>query len=128
MNIENSPPPTFSDLLQKTLHCSRYAKRVLEIDPALLDWLQNNHTTPFDRAEMQALLQMLDPCDETELARVVRQLRKLVMVRLILRDLNGLADLIRSDAYDHRAGRSLRAARAGLSDASHAAAIRQPDR
>jgi len=93
MNIENSPPPTFSDLLQKTLHCSRYAKRVLEIDPALLDWLQNNHTTPFDRAEMQALLQMLDPCDETELARVVRQLRKLVMVRLILRDLNGLADL-----------------------------------
>lgn len=93
MNIENSPPSTFSDLLQKTLHCSRYAKRVLEIDPALLDWLQNNHTTPFERAEMQALLQMLDPCDETELARVVRQLRKLVMVRLILRDLNGLADL-----------------------------------
>jgi [glutamine synthetase] adenylyltransferase / [glutamine synthetase]-adenylyl-L-tyrosine phosphorylase len=113
MNIENSPPATFSDLLQKTLHCSRYAKRVLEIDPALLDWLQNNHATPFDRAEMQAALQKLDPQpstairgggegaahatstfnDEAELARAVRQLRKQVMVKLILRDLNGLADL-----------------------------------
>src|SRR5450759_1582216 len=115
MNIENSPPATFSDLLQKTLHCSRYAKRVLEIDPALLDWLQNNYTTPFDRAEMQAALQQtgLDPQpspairggdegvahatstfnDEAELARTVRQLRKQVMVKLILRDLNGLADL-----------------------------------
>jgi [glutamine synthetase] adenylyltransferase / [glutamine synthetase]-adenylyl-L-tyrosine phosphorylase len=115
MNIENSPPATFSDLLQKTVHCSRYAKRVLEIDPALLDWLQNNYTTPFDRAEMQAALQQtgLDPQpspairggdegvahatstfnDEAELARTVRQLRKQVMVKLILRDLNGLADL-----------------------------------
>lgn len=95
MNTANSPPTTFADLLQKTLHCSRYAKRVLEAEPVLLNWLQENYTTPCSRAEMQALLQqsglILD--DEAELARAVRRLRKQVMVKLILRDLNGLADL-----------------------------------
>lgn len=139
MNIVNSPPANFSDLLQKMLRCSRYAKRELEIDPALLDWLQNNHTTPFDRAEMQALLEQAVPSpqpspernpapqsspangrgskresqftnsgeggsnrvatatgsfdSEAGLARAVRRLRKQVMLKLILRDLNGLADL-----------------------------------
>jgi glutamate-ammonia-ligase adenylyltransferase len=117
MNTENSPRADFAGLLQKTLHCSRYAKRTLESEPALLDWLQNNHRTPFGRAEMQAALQRsgsdpqpsphpasaggsdrvaaaTDSFDsEAGLARALRQLRKQVMVRLILRDLNGLAGL-----------------------------------
>ncbi len=95
MNTENSQPATYASLLQQTLRCSRYAKHILEIDPALLNWLQQNHTTPFDRAEMQARLQGLvsDPGDEAALARAVRRLRKQVMVKLILRDLNGLAGL-----------------------------------
>src|SRR3989338_6049585 len=93
MNTANLPP--FDGLLQKTQRCSRYARHVLEADPSLLNWLQGNYTTPCDRAEMQALLQQcgLSPDDETGLTRAVRKLRKQVMVKLILRDLNGLCDL-----------------------------------
>ena len=162
MNTANSQTTSFSDLLQKTLHCSRYAKRVLETDPSLLNWLQENYTAPCNRAEILALLQQSlpssqpslavrvpagrpEPLDgrreysanspprpqpspaanpspqsspacgesaargaqpgervayatselnpEAELARAVRMLRKRVMVKLMLRDLNGLADL-----------------------------------
>src|SRR5450756_1938 len=95
MNIVNSPPTIFADLLQKTLYCSRYAKRALETDHRLLNWLQESYATPCSRTEMQVLLQQsgLDLNDETGLARAVRKLRKQVMVKLILRDLNGLADL-----------------------------------
>lgn len=95
MNIANSQPATFDALLKKTLQCSRYAKRTLETDPPLLNWLQQSYATPCSRAEMQALLQQsrLTLDDETDLARAVRILRKQVMVKLILRDLNGLADL-----------------------------------
>ncbi len=95
MNIVNSIPPAFADLLQKTLHCSRYAKRTLETDPHLLDWLQRNYTTSCSRTELRDLLLLsgLDLDDETQLACAVRKLRKQVMVKLILRDINGLADL-----------------------------------
>ena len=135
MNIANSQPATFDALLKKTLQCSRYAKRALETDPPLLNWLQQSYATPCSRAEMQALLQQPAPSpqpsdgttnhstrlsndngqvagypasgrgsnrvatatdsfdSETNLARALRILRKQVMVRLILRDLNGLADL-----------------------------------
>ncbi|MEO8331559.1 MAG: bifunctional glutamine synthetase adenylyltransferase/deadenyltransferase, partial [Gallionella sp.] len=95
MNIENSPSSTFTALLDKALRCSRYAKRVLETDQVLLDWLRENHSTPCDRSEIKALLLQsgLDLADEAELTRTVRKLRKQVMVKLILRDLNGLADL-----------------------------------
>jgi len=95
MNTANLPPASLASLLQKTSHCSRYAKRVLETDPSLLEWLQQSYASPCSRAEMQGLLQQsgLNLDDETELARAVRKLRKQVMVKLILRDLNGLADL-----------------------------------
>jgi glutamate-ammonia-ligase adenylyltransferase len=111
----DSLPATFDDFLQKTVHCSRYARHIFEADRQLLDWLQENYATPCNRAEMQALLQESAPSpqpspacgrggdgvahatlafdDETSLARAVRRLRKQVMTKLILRDLNGLADL-----------------------------------
>ena len=95
MNIANSQPATFDALLKKTLQCSRYAKRALETDPPLLNWLQQSYSAPCSRVEMQALLQQsgLALDDEADLGRAVRILRKQVMVKLILRDLNGLADL-----------------------------------
>src|ERR1039458_1943349 len=43
MNIVNSPPTALADLLQKTLYCSRYAKRALETDHRLLNWLQESY-------------------------------------------------------------------------------------
>ncbi len=93
MNTANLPP--FGSLLQKTLHCSRYARHALEADASLLNWLQENYATPCDRAEMQLLLEQYDlaPDDEAGLAHAVRRLRKQVMVKLILRDLNGLCGL-----------------------------------
>src|SRR5665647_1159184 len=53
MNIVNSIPLAFADLLQKTLRCSRYAKRALETDQNLLGWLQENYATSCSRAEMR---------------------------------------------------------------------------
>jgi glutamate-ammonia-ligase adenylyltransferase len=95
MNIVISPYSTFDDMLQVTLYCSRYAKRVLETDPRMLNWLQESYNSPCQREDMQVLLQKsgLNPGNETELAQAMRNLRKQVMVKLILRDLNGLADL-----------------------------------
>ena len=95
MNIVNSQPAILADMLQKTLFCSRYTKRVLETDDSLLNWLQENYNSPCNCTEMLDLMQQsgLDLDDEIELAQAVRKLRKKVMVKLILRDLNGLADL-----------------------------------
>lgn len=95
MNTANSPPATFNDLLPKMLQGSRYAKHLLEADPTLLNWLQENFATPCTRLEIQAWLPLskFDLSNETELAGAVRKLRKQVMLKLTLRDLNGLADL-----------------------------------
>jgi glutamate-ammonia-ligase adenylyltransferase len=95
MSVPGSQPATFDALLQKTVYCSRYAKRAVESDPDLLDWLRNNYSDCCNRAEIQALLQEsgLDLTDEFELSQAVRNVRTQVMVKLILRDLNGLADL-----------------------------------
>jgi glutamate-ammonia-ligase adenylyltransferase len=95
MNTENALLKSFSDCLQKTFLCSRYARRVLESDAQLLDWLQENYTTPCSRDEIQNLLLQsgFNLNDEALLGRAVRRLRKQVMVKLILRDLNGLSDL-----------------------------------
>jgi len=95
MNTSSSQPKAFDVLLEKTMHCSRYAKRTLDSDPVLLDWLRNNYSTRCDKVEIQALLQQSghDLTDETELGHEVRKVRAQVMVKLILRDLNGLADL-----------------------------------
>ncbi|MFZ3019423.1 MAG: bifunctional [glutamate--ammonia ligase]-adenylyl-L-tyrosine phosphorylase/[glutamate--ammonia-ligase] adenylyltransferase [Gallionella sp.] len=115
MNTSHPPSASFADLLQHTVNCSRYARHILKVDPDLLNWLQANYATPCDGSEMLALLQQSAPSpppspasgrggervadatmmvsDETELSRAVRRLRKQVMVKLILRDLNGLCDL-----------------------------------
>ncbi|HEY0665098.1 MAG TPA: bifunctional [glutamate--ammonia ligase]-adenylyl-L-tyrosine phosphorylase/[glutamate--ammonia-ligase] adenylyltransferase [Gallionella sp.] len=93
MNTANSQ--NYDDYMQKMLRCSRYAKHALDADISLLNWLQNNHGTPCSREEIQSLLLQsgFDLDSDTELSRAVRRLRKQVMVKLILRDLNGLADL-----------------------------------
>ena len=91
----NSTTLTFPDLLQKTLRCSRYAKRALDTDPQLLKWLQENFSAPCSSQEMQELMLQsgMNLDDETGLARAMRRLRKQVMVKLIMRDLNGMAGL-----------------------------------
>ncbi len=81
----------FAVLLSETLACSRYVQRMLNSDPDLQNWLQQHCDTPCSSAEMQTLLDGAD--DEAQLGPAVRKLRKRVMCKLILRDINGLADL-----------------------------------
>lgn len=95
MNTLTAVPHDFYSLLEKAQQCSRYARRVLQADPDLLVWLQKNYSTPCNRAEILTLLEQsgLSLADETQLTKAVRVVRKQIMVKLILRDLNGLADL-----------------------------------
>jgi glutamate-ammonia-ligase adenylyltransferase len=93
MNTANAQK--FDGFMRRLMSCSRYAQRALNTDSGLLDWLQNNFDSPCDRNDILALLLQSghNLNNEADLARAVRRLRKQVMVKLILRDLNGLADL-----------------------------------
>lgn len=95
MNTLHTSTADFCARLEKTKHCSRYAKRLLEAEPTLLAWLQAHYNAPCNRREISALLQQtgLDLGDEAQLSSAVRIVRKQVMLKLILRDLSGLADL-----------------------------------
>lgn len=52
-----------------------------------------HYAKPFTAADMQALFLNADITDDISLKNALRQCRKLVLSRLIFRDLNGLADL-----------------------------------
>jgi len=80
-------------LIAKAINLSRYAKRLTESDPAALDLLRATLFIPWDAAAMQAILDGCAIDDETALKKALRVLRKQVMLRLIVRDLAGLADL-----------------------------------
>ncbi len=86
---------TFEQLLNTTIAGSRYAKHTLDSDSQLSKWLQNNYTS---RCNQQDIIQILhelalDLDNEDQLGCALRRLRKRVMLKLILRDLNGLTDL-----------------------------------
>ncbi|MDD5179770.1 MAG: bifunctional [glutamate--ammonia ligase]-adenylyl-L-tyrosine phosphorylase/[glutamate--ammonia-ligase] adenylyltransferase [Gallionellaceae bacterium] len=83
----------FDAALRRTLHCSRYVQRLLDSDSELLPWLRINYAQPCNAAEMQAWLDAMPVTDDDSLSRALRRLRKLVMLKLLARDLGGLADL-----------------------------------
>ena len=73
--------------------CSPFAERLFIKDALLMqDSLQNLHK-PYLLADMQNFLSQQNVADESELKRALRLLRRHVMARIIVRDLNGLADL-----------------------------------
>jgi glutamate-ammonia-ligase adenylyltransferase len=74
-----------------TTHLSRFAARLLDAEPGL--WEAGKLGQPFSPAEMETLLSQANVIDEAGLSKALRILRKRVMLRLIARDLNGLADL-----------------------------------
>jgi glutamate-ammonia-ligase adenylyltransferase len=90
MQNTSAPPAA---LIEKALGLSRYARRLTEIDSAALDRLRETLFTPWDAAAMQAFLDGGTVEDDAALKRTLRILRKQVMLRLIVRDLAGLADL-----------------------------------
>jgi glutamate-ammonia-ligase adenylyltransferase len=83
----------FDQILQATIRHSHYAARLLDSDPGLRDWLQQHYAAPCLPSEVTAWLDVLPGGDEATLSSSLRLLRKQVLLKLIARDLNGLADL-----------------------------------
>ena len=92
-NAITPTPINFDAALQRALLGSRYMQRLLDSDSALLPWLLEHHAQPCSAAEIASWLAAMPVNDEASLSRALRQLRKHVMLKLLLRDLNGLADL-----------------------------------
>lgn len=86
-------PSDFDALLQHTRYCSRYVQRLLDSEPTLLAWLREHYASPCTAEDMRAWLAAMPSADEDELSRALRSLRKQVMLKLLMRDLGGLADL-----------------------------------
>ena len=85
------PPATADNIVRKALGLSRFAHRLLTAEPDLLP--ANSVFVPFSADEMRSRLASAGTMDETELMRALRDLRKRVMLRMIVRDLGGLASL-----------------------------------
>ena len=91
MSAHNGPNHGGDDSpVKRARSLSRYAQRLLEAEPQLL--ADNDVNSPIDRAAMLARLHSATDSDAA-LMHALRQLRKHVMLRLIARDLGGLANL-----------------------------------
>ncbi len=84
---------SFSAAVAHLCDCSLWAQRLLTKDANLLDDLLQNHAKVYSTVEMQQFLQAANISDENSLKKALRQLRQRVMLRMIYRDLNNLADL-----------------------------------
>jgi [glutamine synthetase] adenylyltransferase / [glutamine synthetase]-adenylyl-L-tyrosine phosphorylase len=82
-----------SNAIEIALRLSRYAKRLVEAEPVLAQELQGQLATPYSFEAMQNFLQVQDLSNQNHLLAGLRNLRKRVMLRLITRDLNGMADV-----------------------------------
>jgi glutamate-ammonia-ligase adenylyltransferase len=80
-------------IIEKALRLSHFARRLSESDASLLAGLHDGLSRAWSAPEMRAALDGADPQDEAALKKTLRALRKRVMLRLIARDLGGLADL-----------------------------------
>ena len=91
--IANDMPSTDLEILDRARALSPFFSRMLESDPtretALLEGLQR----PYGDVEMRAFVAAQPITDEDSLKRALRKLRQAVMLRIIARDLGGLADL-----------------------------------
>ena len=73
--------------------CSLFGARLLTKDALVLEDLLQNHSQAYVIEEMQLFLEAAKISDEASLKKALRQLRQRVMLRVMYRDLNGLADL-----------------------------------
>jgi glutamate-ammonia-ligase adenylyltransferase len=80
-------------LIDDALRFSRYGQRLIQSEPQQRDLLRQHLRQPWSVAEMQALLAAEAIADEATLKRALRTLKKRVYLRLLTRDLAGLADL-----------------------------------
>ena len=85
--------PDFAQLVKHSVFCSRYIQRLLGSDNSLEPWLHEHYSTPCNADEMALWLDAMPCRDEAELSASLRNLRKRVMLKILSRDLGGLADL-----------------------------------
>jgi len=83
----------FDELVRHARRCSRYLSRLLDAEPELLNWLREHYLTPCDNKVIQGWSDALPADDDGQLSKALRTLRKRVMLHVLTRDLNGLADL-----------------------------------
>ena len=79
--------------LSTQLSLSRFAARLLEAKPALVAELDADGGEPFARAAMDAALEPVTNASEEVLRKALRELRQRVLLRVMARDLSGLATL-----------------------------------
>ncbi|WP_089374891.1 bifunctional [glutamate--ammonia ligase]-adenylyl-L-tyrosine phosphorylase/[glutamate--ammonia-ligase] adenylyltransferase [Methylobacillus rhizosphaerae] len=79
--------------LLHAVQCSPFIARLVNSDAVLLPELVENLYQPWTASEMQEWLCQQDVTDDASLKRALRQLRQRAMLRLIVRDLNGLGNL-----------------------------------
>ena len=83
--------PDDDSLIRRAAELSRFARRLLAAEPDLLT--ATSLGAPFSVDEMRARLTAADSATDAQLMRALRDLRKRVMLRVIARDLGGLATL-----------------------------------
>ncbi|MDP1658532.1 MAG: bifunctional [glutamate--ammonia ligase]-adenylyl-L-tyrosine phosphorylase/[glutamate--ammonia-ligase] adenylyltransferase [Methylotenera sp.] len=94
-NLLSEDRPASSDeaCIHHAVACSPFVARLFIKDAGLMnDLLQNLHQE-YQLSNMQTFLSQQNIFDENSLKRALRLLRQHVMARIIVRDLNGLADL-----------------------------------
>src|SRR5262245_16223829 len=92
MESHNARPDAPADApLERAARLSRYALRLVEADPSLA--LDAGVDRAFSAGEMRSALAALPADTEDALQSALRVLRRRVMLRLIARDLSGLAPL-----------------------------------
>ncbi len=84
--------------LSAHLRSSRFAMRLMQARPGLAVELDACGERPFTRAEIDAALAAISPGDEDAAKRAMRQLRQRVLLRVMARDLAGLAPLAQACA------------------------------
>jgi len=87
------PPANIQHYLAHASACSAFVRRLLASDNALQNDLHSHFHQPISRTDMQAFLAQSSIQDEASLKQALRKLRQRVMLRVMVRDLNALADV-----------------------------------
>lgn len=90
---ENRTTSSDEAYVQHAVACSPFVARLLTKDAQLLNDLLTNLHQQYQLSDMQDFLAQQVIEDEATLKRALRVLRSQVLARIIVRDLNGLADL-----------------------------------
>ncbi|MES1986513.1 MAG: bifunctional [glutamate--ammonia ligase]-adenylyl-L-tyrosine phosphorylase/[glutamate--ammonia-ligase] adenylyltransferase, partial [Pseudomonadota bacterium] len=90
---ENRMKSSDEAYVQHAVACSPFVAKLFTKDGGLLTDLLVNLHQEYQLSDMQNFLSHQNIFDETSLKQALRRLRQHVMVRIIVRDLNGLANL-----------------------------------